>query len=139
MATCGGPPRFLRRAIELHNSKLLRWELRGADLMARLDAYVHVSLGVPGEDQGTGWSQEVELLLRNVSVEEKPRELPLWIAGGTILVAGDALELLPIPFEAGARISLQLWGAEGKLAASGDALTLTALGEARFVERFEGA
>jgi hypothetical protein len=124
----------------LHDSKLLRWELRGTDLVARLDAYVHVSLGVPGKEKGTGWSQELSLLVRNARVaDEAPRELPLWITGGSVEVAGENLILVPVPLETAAAVRVELAGSGGTLAVSGDGLTLTALGEARFVERFEGA
>jgi hypothetical protein len=124
--------------MELHDSKLLRWELRGADLVARLDAYVHVSLGVPGEDAGTGWSQELELVVRGARVSEEPRELPMWIADGVIRAAGEALLLVPVPLEGKAAVEVTLAGAEGRLAVSGAGVSLTAAGQPRFVERFDG-
>jgi hypothetical protein len=139
MAICGGPPRLQRRAMELHDSKLLGFELHGRDLVARFEAYVHVSLGVPGTDRGTGWSQELRLLVRNAQISEQPRELPLWIVDGAVVISGEALRLLPVPLEATKGVRLAFGGIAGNLAVSGDGLSLTALGDARFVERFEGA
>jgi hypothetical protein len=135
MVTCGGPPRLQRRAVALQESKLLRWSWRGADLLLRLDGYVHVSLGAPGQDQGTAWSQELELLLRNARVLEEPRELPLWISEGALDKDSALLLLLPVPFEERGSMLLKLAGAEGALVASGDGLGVSAVSEPRFIER----
>jgi hypothetical protein len=133
MVTCGGPPRLQKRAVALQESKLLRWELCGPDLLLRLDGYVHVSLGVPGQDQGTAWSQELELLLRNGRIVEEPRELPLWISQGELNSA--KLLLLPVPFEERGAVLLKLAGAEGALAATGDGLVVSPVSDPRFIER----
>jgi hypothetical protein len=134
MVTCGGPPRLQRRAVELHDSKLVSWEARGTSLVLRLDGYVHSSLGVPGEDQGTGWSQVLELAVSEASVSCEPRELPLWISSGAVEISGRMLLLLPLPLEEAGAVALRFEGAGGTLAVSGAGLTLTALGEAVFVE-----
>jgi hypothetical protein len=139
MVTCGGPPRLQRRALELHDSRLVRWEMRGPDLVVHLAGYVHQSLGVPGTDRGTGWAQDVELTVRAAQVTRQPRELPLWILDGEVEAGQTKLERVPVPFEAAGPVRVRAGGGEGELAVSGTGLTLTAVGEARFVERFEGA
>ena len=135
MVTCGGPPRLQRRAVALRESKLMSWKLLGTDLILRLDGYVHASLGVPGQDQGTGWSQELTLVVHGAHILEEPRELPLWISGGAATIAGEPLALLPVPFDEQLPLVLRLEGAAETLAASGSGLTLAAIGEPRFVER----
>jgi len=139
MATCGGPPRMQRRAIELHDSKVLWWRKEGRDLRVRLDAYVHLSTGEPGLDPGTGWSKEVDVLIREASVAAVPAETFLWISEGSIEVEGTAQDNVPLPFEASAAVTLRWTGAEGRLVVSGRGLSLIPLGEPVFVEKFAGS
>src|SRR3954471_4268769 len=99
MATCGGPPRMQRRAVELHDSKLRWWRKEGQDLRIRLDAYIHLSAGEPGLDPGTASSQEVDVLVREASVAAVPTETFLWISEGSVEIEGSARSSLPLPFE----------------------------------------
>jgi hypothetical protein len=139
MATCGGPARIERRAIELHDSKVLWWRAEGVDLRIRLDAYVHISSGEPGFDAGTGWSQEVEVVVREASVAAVPAETFLWITEGSVDFEGSAQCSLRLPFEGRGPVRLQWTGAEGRLIVSGCGLSVIPLGEPVFVERFAGS
>ena len=59
LKTCGAFPRFLRRAIRLHDSQVLSVAAAGEDVRVRLDAYLVVSTG----QAGTAWSQAVDLVV----------------------------------------------------------------------------
>jgi hypothetical protein len=139
MATCGGHPRIQRRAIELHDTKVLWWRAEGSILRIRLDAYVHVSSGEPGLDPGTGWSQEVDVVVQNASIVAVPSETSLWITRGSVEVEGSLQDGLPLPFDASGAIRIEWTGAEGRLAVSGSGLSVIPLDEPRFVEKFPGS
>src|SRR3954464_4451384 len=116
MATCGGHPRMQRRAIELHDTKVLWGRAEGRTLRIRLDAYVHVSSGEPGVDPGTGWSQEVDVVVQNASIVAVPSETSLWITRGSVEVEGCLQDGLPLPLGASGAIRIEWTGAEGRLA-----------------------
>lgn len=125
--------------MELHDSKIVAWTLADGRLVIRLDAYVHVSLGRPGVDAGTGWEQRVELVLEGAVLGVATAEAPLWITEGMVATAAGELALLPVPLELGGPVRLDLAGAGGRLAATGSAMSLSPAGEPRFVERVSGA
>ena len=131
---CGAFPRMQHRAIELHDSKVLSVRQAGGEVRVLLDAYVHVSAGEPGRDAGTGWSQEVELVVAGGSVEEAPRGT-LWIAEGAIAIDGAVHSLVPAELAATGAVRVELRGAEGKLAIGGRGICVVERGEPVFVEK----
>lgn len=132
--SCGAFPRLQRRAIELHDSKVLSVTEQGGAVHVRLDAYLHVSSGDPGRDAGTGWSQEVELVIANGAIRESPQGT-LWILDGRITVDGAELDLLPLPLEEKGDIVIALSGHEGRLSVSGRGIAVVEKGEPVFVEK----
>jgi hypothetical protein len=134
-AGCGGFPRQVRRAVALGDSKVLQLTFTSSSLRIVLDAYVHVSQGKPGFDAGTGWSQQLQLVLGAAELLERPAALPLWLSAGA--VDGDQ-GLLPVPLQRPGPVQLLLEGAEGRLQARGEGLAVEELSEPVFVERFAG-
>ena len=128
--TCGAFPRFMRRSIRLHDSKVLFVATEGESVRVRLDAYVVVSTG----QAGTAWSQQVDLVVAGGVVEEKP-SAPLWISAGQITLDGDSTALLPLPLEAEGEVGIALGGEEGRLAVRGRGLAVVEQGEPVFVEK----
>ena len=104
-----------------------------------MDAYIHVSAGEPGVDPGTGWSREMDILVRDASVAAAPTESFLWITEGSVEIEGVAQESLPLPFEAEGQVTLHWSGAEGALLVRGRGLSVVPLGEPVFVEQFPGS
>ena len=137
MVTCGGPARIVHRAVELHDTKILSCRQEGESLLMRLDAYVHQSTGEPGVDQGTGWSQQVDLIVTN-AVVAAPSANPdsLSISDGTLVIDGQSLSLLPLPLKKAGSVRLSLLGDDGaELVVDGTAVELSSAGEPTFVER----
>ena len=131
---CGAFPRLQHRALELHDSKVLSVVADGAAVRILLDAYVHVSTGKPGRDAGTGWSQEVALVVAFGTVHE-PHDGALWILDGEATLDGVPAGLLPLPLAVEGAVGLTLAGAEGRLRVSGRGLTVVEQGEPVFVEK----
>ena len=122
------------RAVELHDSRVVATEWTGADLVLRMSVYLHQSDGQPGEDRGTGWTQDAELRVGTATPIELP-SAPLWILDGTIEVGQRVFEnLLPVPFDHQGRVAVKLNGAAGKLHVVGVGATLTLLGKPVFIE-----
>jgi hypothetical protein len=99
----------MRNGLELHDSRVNRIESVGN--VARIHfshACIHKSKGRPGQDSGTVWSQEAELILREASAFGPLPALPNTIAEGFLEVGGIRHELIPLPFKrkVGARLSM---------------------------------
>jgi len=128
-----------RRAIEFHDSELLFVRREGPNLRLRLDAYVHVSHGEPGRDSGTGWTQDVDFILRDARVDVPAPAGRLELADGRLRIGDRVLEgLVPLPFEEVGAVKLELDGIGGKFCATATSLSLLEAGEARFVEDVPG-
>lgn len=99
----------MRSAFELHDSRVSHIEL--VDEVATIyfsHAYIHKSRGTPGKDAGTGWSQELQLVMWSASTS---RQLPArsnTVSEGFLEVGGIRHELIPLPFKrkVGARLYL---------------------------------
>ena len=123
-----------RRAIEFHDSELLFARLEGRDLRLRVAAYVHVSEGEPGRDSGTGWTQDVDFILRDAHVE-LPAPERLELSDGRLRNDDRLLEgMVPLPFEDVGAVRLELEGIGGNFCATATSISVVGLGEARFVE-----
>ena len=95
--------------LELHDSRVSRIEwLDGVATIHFSHAYIHKSKGKPGNDPGSGWSQEAELVLREAAASGPLPPLPNTISEGYLEVGGIRHELIPLPFKrkVGARLYL---------------------------------
>ncbi len=81
----------------------------GVAIIHFLHAYIYKSKGKPGRDPAMGWSQEVELVLWQVTASGPLSMFPNTISEGFLEVGGIRLEVIPLPFKrkAGARLCLQ--------------------------------
>jgi hypothetical protein len=132
----------VHRAVELHDTKVLLFREEGKDLRMRLDAYVHQSTGEPGLDQGTGWSQQVDLIVTNAVFVAAPSALPssFSISDGTLVIDGQPSSLLPLPLKKAGIVRLSLFGDDGaECVVDGTAVQLSPAGEPTFVERVPSA
>jgi len=99
----------MRSALELHDSRVSRIELLdGVAAIYFSHAYIHKSMGTPGRDPGTGWSQEARLVLSEVQAPSALLMLPNTISEGFLEVGGIRHEVIPLPFarKVGARLCL---------------------------------
>ncbi len=121
-------------AVELHDSSLLTTSWSGRDVVLSMSVYLHQSTGRPGNDVGTGWTQDAELRIGTATLVVAPPQ-PLWILDGMVQVGAHVFDnLLPIPFDQQGQVVVRFSGANGKLEVTGVSATLILLGEPTFVE-----
>lgn len=98
----------MRSGLELQDSRVSQIDISdGVATIYFSHAYIHKSLGTPGRDRGTGWSQEAQLVLSGVAPGTMPA-LPNTISEGFLEVGGIRHEIIPLPFrrKVGARLYL---------------------------------
>lgn len=128
--------------VEFHDSELLAMQAVGADVEARLDAYVHAWDDSVQPPRGTGFVQRVHITLTDSHAPTIADQLPVSLDGGAIAI-GQAnqqtqethRELVPLPFTAARSAMLRLELATGHIVEIvGATVTVTAAGPARDVE-----
>jgi hypothetical protein len=94
--------------LELHDSRVSHIDLTDGLVTIHFShAYIHKSKGTPGRDQGTGWSQEAQLILSDAVMSGPTPPLPNTIADGFLEVGGIRHEVLPLPFKR--KVGARLW------------------------------
>jgi hypothetical protein len=90
----------LKSGLELHDSRISSVNVfDGVATIHFSHAYVHKSAGTPGKDRGTGWSQEAQLILSEVTDLESIPRTPNTISDGHLEVGGIKHQLIPLPFK----------------------------------------
>ena len=130
------------RAMEFHDSTFDGLDRDGANLTLRFSAaYIHESEGEPGLDAGIGWFQEVRLHFANAS-SGSMSELPCYLWDGQISLAGESLQMVPIPLEHSGKVDLKLienGQVDGQVEVTGTHVRLELCGEPKHLEKFPGA
>jgi hypothetical protein len=127
------------RALEFHDSTFDGLDRDGANLTLRFSAaYIHESEGEPGLDAGIGWFQEVRLHFANASTSGSMSELPCYLWDGQISLAGESLQMVPIPLEHSGKVDLKLIE-NGQVEVTGTHVRLELCGEPKHLEKFPGA
>jgi hypothetical protein len=128
------------RAIELHDTTVLSVTTTEGNVIIDASAYVHASLGRPGIDAGTGWSQPARFTVFEGCVVRRHDGDSLWVTDGVITVGEQVFDnIVPAAKEAEVDVKLVFSGAEGVLEVVGVGLRVEVTGEARFVEDFPGS
>jgi len=126
-------------AIEIHDSTLTSIESNGDDVIVVLSVYVHRSVGRPGIDQGTGYSQPIQLrFLRGRATGNMPA-IPMELLDGRLVLSGETFEnTIPMPLDhvGPSRIELESWN-DARILIEGDRVTCEFVGPPAYVERFE--
>ena len=127
--------------IELHDSSVDGIESSGSSSVIRFrPAYIHRSAGRPGFDPGTGWVQDVDILLENVSSRVGFPEFPCDLSDGSYVIDGVLFENeIPFPVDATGviRVSFETQSGEN-LVINATRITLNPVGDATYVEEFRG-
>ena len=128
----------MKAALELHDSRVDQIALvDGAAIIHFPHAYIHKSSGTPGKDPGTGWSQEVQLILASASYSSALPTLPNTISEGHLEVGGIRHELLPLPFGRRGKAILALVFTDGtRFQVSGDRPVVELISAAKFLENY---
>ena len=125
--------------IEFHDSTLGAVRREGTAVVVELTpAYVHRSAGIPGIDEGSGWSANVHLRIERASIERTDLTVPARIADGTLWIGDKRFENgFALPLEADGSIVLQLiLSSGGQLQITGNRTTANTVGEYQFLEVF---
>jgi hypothetical protein len=132
---------MMNSAIEIHDSNLAGVESVGRDAVFHLDAaYVHRSEGRPGIDPGSGWLQDIDLVVSGAVIESLPEELPGALADGVLSAGGTAWDnLIPLPLAVSGAVALSMTTSGGELVlVHGSGAEIVPRGEPRFIEPFPG-
>jgi hypothetical protein len=89
----------MRSALELHDSRVSHIELvDGVATIYFSHGYIHKSRGTPARDPGTGWSQELRLVMWTARASGQLPTRPSTVAEGFLEVGGIRHELIPLPW-----------------------------------------
>ena len=128
----------MSKGIELFQSRISHVEWSDGLLTLHFPhAYIYQAKGTPGRDPGTGWSQEVELLLEDASVETPTATLPNMIEDGYFEMDGERFEIIPLPLGEHDTGHLHLLLADGsELDVEGRNPVIKLIGKAKRLEDF---
>ena len=128
----------MKAALEFHDSRIDQISLAGGVATIHFPhAYIHRSSGTPGKDPGTGWSQEVQLVLDSATHSGAMPSLPNTISDGYLEVGGIRHELVPLPFSRRGAATLALVFTDGtRLEVSGERPAIELIGVAKFLENY---
>jgi hypothetical protein len=129
-------------AIEIHDSSLTSIAKRSDLLELRFHAYIHTSLGTPGVDAGTGWTQDVMLVFDGGTLEGSITEWPAVLYDGTLEIDGEASKnIIPIPLDRKGNIQLTLKPSfmDDPIVVRGNHVHLERQGAPIYVEKFSGS
>jgi hypothetical protein len=100
-------------------------------------ACIFRSKGKPGQDLGTEWGQEAELIFQNAELFGPLPPLPNSIADGYLEVGGIKHEVVPLPFQRKVRAKLNLMFVDGsEIEIVGDKPVIELLGKPIYLEDF---
>ncbi|MHC5537270.1 hypothetical protein ACYOEI_03425 [Singulisphaera rosea] len=128
--------------IEIHDSTLAEIIPEGRDLIFRLaPAYVHASTGRPGIDPGSGWLQDIDLVIVDAEVALLPTALPVELVDGSLSVDEVRRDhSIPLPLIASGMVSFTAETFRGdRLIVNGTGARSLPSGEPRYVENFPGS
>jgi hypothetical protein len=131
----------MNSVIEIHDSYLTSIAKLGDLLELRFRAYIHKSEGIPGVDAGTGWTQDVILVLGNGTIDGSITQWPADLYDGTLEIDGEASEnIVPIPLDRKGTVQLTLKPkSDEPIVVRGNNVRLELRGVATYVEEFPGS
>ena len=115
--------------VELHDSWVAAITLEGGEVLIALrPAYVHRA--------GSGWNQDIDLVIRDASLTGAAVKLPVDVSAGTLHLGSQAYSnLVPIASAPDVTAVLELMLTSGEVVmVRGHGLDVVMRGEARYVE-----
>ena len=130
----------MNSALEFHDSTVGSAQVVGDSLRILFSAaYVHRSIGRPGVDSGDGCTQSVEMSFGEASFTGSIPECVGNLANGSLVVPGEEMSLVPIPFNSFGPVRAELEFADGSLLTiEASSVSCSPIGEPVFVEHFRG-
>lgn len=126
----------MNAALEFHDSDVEAIAGSGDSLRVVFSgAYVHRSTGRPGVDDGAGCVQPAEFIFSRASWSGSTTGGKL--SDGELVVGGESMSLVPLPFSASGQVSVLLTFTSGAtFSASAASVLCASTGESRFVETY---
>lgn len=125
-------------ALEFHDSNV--GAILGADGSLRVlfsRAYTHHSTGRPGFDAGSGYLQPAELVLSQAVLSGPAAGCVGRVSDGELVVDGQPMSLVPLPFTASGNVTLSLTFTSGaSISVSAASVSSWATGEGEFIETY---
>jgi hypothetical protein len=88
----------MSKGIELYRSRVSHLVIQHGSVTIHFPhAYIYKAKGLPGRDPGSGWSQEVELILDEATIGPSNHLLPNMINDGYFEVDDERYEVVPVP------------------------------------------
>ena len=131
----------LNEEIEIHDSVLGSIEIADDNVTLNLTpAYIHKSSGQPRVDSGSGWTQDVAVVIENGVVEMNIPSLPCDLIDGTLTLGSQEWSnAIPLPLQSQGSVRLErigMWG--GEMSVSGNRITVILLGQPKYIEEVPG-
>ena len=121
--------------IEFHDSDLTDCVRTGANIELRINAYVHRWEQLDGCWRGTGWVQDLSIVVSDAHVDETMPRLPVSISDGRLRVGDNEHEIVPTQFESGGPAALVLrFDSNHQVEVVGSTVQIHPIGPARYVE-----
>jgi hypothetical protein len=126
----------MNAALELHDSDVEAIVATADEIrIVFSNAYVHRSNGRPGIDVGSGYIQPATIVLSGVTASTAKRAGT--ISDGALIVKGNSMSLIPLPFAATGQMNLRLFFVSGEeFSASATSVACSTSGEPRYVESY---
>ena len=130
-----------RRTIEIHDSVLAQILFVQNEARLHFSAvYIHQSDGIPGQDPGSGWSQEAILYIQDAKIEGSFSELPINLTDGQFRLGHNLLKnQIPMPLRCKGDVKLRLeaWRQVKEVViVTGSGVELELVGDPKYVEEF---
>lgn len=131
----------MNRALEFHDSTIASVTANDNSLTVHFDpAYIHQSIGIPGESPGDGFLQSAEMVFSNATWTMPLPEVNQWISDGSLTIDGKRFSNgISVLFSAAGAVTAEF------VLTSGEILTISAIavrcdvrGEAKWIESFPG-
>lgn len=132
----------MNKEIELHDSTLKEIKQNKDNVTLIFDkAILHYSEGKPGVDKGTCWAQKIKIILRNATIEAKPKNLPIDIDDGYLTINGEHHEnMFKISLNISSKIEFTLTTmCSEKLHIKANKIEVHAMDKAEYIQDFPGS
>ena len=129
-----------RDAIEFHDSTVAGITPSENSIIVQFrPAYVHRSDGRPGFDAGSGFLQNLDLVLSEAVLKSTFTELPCDLGDGSLSVGNEVFDnLVPHPFDLRGKVRFSAINEHAeRLDIQGTQAIVLPVGEARYLERYE--
>ena len=130
----------MNKALEIHDSTPNEIKKEGLYVTLCLGkAIMHHSIGEPGVDKGTCWTQQVEIRLENSQILNEPNDIPNQLDYGYLVVNDTKYtNVIKTPLQESAEIEVSFETFSGsELRIKSKSIEITEIGKPEYLQDFE--